>query len=56
MTFLGGAIKELKPLFDEFQELVTDKTRNIQNCEIIISKDNVFRSIGVDETAGSFVS
>ena len=48
---IGDTLKEMKPLLDEFQELVTDKTRNTQNCEIILSEDNVFRSIGVDETA-----
>ena len=48
---MGNSLKELHPLIDEFRELVTDEKRNTQNCEIILSEDNFFRAIGVDEAA-----
>jgi hypothetical protein len=48
---IGNSLNELKPLIDEFQELVTEQKSNSQNCESILSDDNILRSIRVDDVA-----
>jgi len=48
---MGKSLQEIKPLLDEFQELITEKKRNVENCEGFLSEDNIFRAIGVDEAA-----
>ncbi len=48
---VGDSLKKLKPLLDEFKELLFEEKGNTQNCETILSEDNVFRAIGVDDAA-----
>lgn len=46
---ISDELPELKGLIDEFKELLTNEGANSQNCETVLSEENVFRAIDVDE-------
>ena len=46
---ISDELPELKGLIDEFRELLTNEGVNTQNCETVLSEENVFRAIDVDE-------
>jgi len=48
---ISAELFEIKLLIEEFQEMLTDKGQNVENCEVILSDENIFRSLKVNEAA-----
>lgn len=47
---IRSSLGEISPLIREYQELVNEK-RNSENCDVILSEENIFRALKVDESA-----